>query len=120
MADLNQLLLNRLVPRLREQGVKSSDPQTGLCVYRRDDRCCLIGHGIDDNHYNLDLEDESLERVFPAVLASNPDIGLTTETVDIDFWMAAQSAHDSSDQDLGGFEASLAMACHRFGYEVPK
>jgi hypothetical protein len=115
----NQLLLNRLVPRLREQGVKSVDPNAGSCRYRLNDLCCLIGQGIDDDHYILDLEAEELDLVFEAVLASNPDIGCAPGAIDLDFWNEAQKAHDRSDQDLEGFEAALTLACHKYGYEVP-
>ena len=120
MVNPNQALLNRLVPKLRAQGLKATVTPSGLCQYRSGDNlCCLIGQGINDDHYSIALEGNDLVNVFPLVLLSNPDISMDSTEIDFEFWLEAQNAHDNADSDLGGFERRLAEACEAHGYEVP-
>ena len=121
MVNPNQALLNRLVPKLRAQGLKATSHRSGICQYRSGDTlCCLIGQGIDDDHYDTSIEGTDIYRVFPLILLSNLDIPADITQINFDFWQAAQLAHDMADSDLGGFERRLAEACGTYGYEVPK
>lgn len=116
----NQLLINRLVPRLRAQGQRSGSEN--FCKYRSFGGLrCLYGHGISDEHYHSDLEGLGAyqEDIAEVVIASNPDLGLTTDNWDMDFHSDLQSAHDDSGPNLEGFEARLVEVCNRHGYEVP-
>lgn len=119
----NQALLNRLVPLLRTQGKKSTN-DAGECQYRGEvPGCkCLIGHGISDSEYHLGFEGEAIRnfRVQQALIKSNLDLGLTMYSLDVNMFTLAQDAHDSSGDNLEGFEARLEIVCKECGYEVPE
>ena len=117
MTNPNQLLINRLVPRLLAQGKKSHN--NGNCFYRAADGSkCVIGHGIDDAHYSLDLEGHAASDadVIEVVCASNADIGITPETFDGNFWEEAQLAHDDAETDLSDFLELFCITLKRHGY----
>lgn len=52
-----QRVFDRGVGRVLKQGAKSIVPNGSSCMYRGpESRCCVIGHTIDDEHYDPKFE----------------------------------------------------------------
>lgn len=118
----NQKLLNRLVPRLRRQGVKSYNPVNEFCFYRDGKgNKCLIGHGIKNEFYSPSYETKSIsdDNVKYGLIRSNSDIKDLERCFHKDFWQDVQSAHDFAGPSLEGFEERLEKVCNEYGYSVP-
>ena len=89
-------IFKRVVSHLLKQGKKSTDNRH--CMYRgHNGTMCAVGCLIDDEHYSVDIENESLDDVSNAKIAVEKSIGKTLNAEDMGMLQALQRTHDVYD-----------------------
>lgn len=95
-------IVNRVFAHLKKQGEPAflSGPDgKPECAYRYMGKACFAGALVSDECYEIDLENRTVvdEKVLLALLGSNPQWGLTLQTISEDFrnfLRLVQQAHD--------------------------